>query len=241
MSPSPPRARRRVVAATVALVAAGVVLASARQTPRPAPDDPRLRPTSTVAARKGEPVPVTGRADSFDRPDDPHSLGAMTGGGPAWRAGAGTWGVMGGEALVSRPTRAPAVAVVDRGFTGGAVQVRASRVVAGSGLAFAYRGPGQYWAVVAVPAYATWNVVRVREGRQETVANTGLSPVADGTTVAVRTAGRAVDVVLDGRVATTLDDATFQDTPLAGMTAAGPEPSRARFDDFRVAPPGGPG
>jgi hypothetical protein len=92
--------------------------------------------------------------------------------------------------------------------------------------------------VVAVPAYATWAVVRVQGSQEEVVANTGLSPVADGTRVAVRLDGDDIDIVLDTQVVRTITEAVVGTATKVGITAQalpGIDAASARFDDFAVA------
>jgi hypothetical protein len=115
-----------------------------------------------------------------------------------------------------------------------ALQLRVAKVVEGAGLVFRYRDQRNFWAVVAVPDFATWALVKVTDGRQVAIANTGFSRLDDGTVLGVRSFGDTLDVVLGGRVARTVVDGSFRDGPMAGMIAAGPDAAGARFDDFRI-------
>jgi len=191
-------------------------------------------------AHSGEPVATPPIFDSFDRTDSPGSLGPPSSGGPEWRADAGTWGVQGGQAQLSAAVGGPNVAVINAGGPDGVAEVRVAKVTNGAGMVFRYRDSGDYWAVVAVPAYATWAVVKVAGGKAQTVANTGLSPTQDGTRVGMRGQGEAVDVTLDGVVAVTVADPTLKDGPLSGVTVQGADAQVARFDDFAAAPPSPP-
>lgn len=188
----------------------------------------------------GEVVQVLATVDPFERSNQAAGLGTIPD-GPAWFADTGTWGISDGQAYLSAPANGRNHAVVDLGQPEGSVQATLPRVVNGTGLVFRYRNPFDYWAVVAVPAYATWAVVRVQGGQEEVVANTGLSPIADGTTVAVRLDGDAIDIVLDTRVTRTITDAVVGRATKVGMTAQaipGIDAASARFDDFSVALPG---
>lgn len=208
--------------------------------PQPSPPPASADDTANVATFDDpEVVQVVGVLDSFARPDDDNALGVVPS-GPPWSNDTGGWGIAGEQAYVPSPAAGRSHAVVDRGQGNGAVQVELSRVVHGAGLLFRYQDPQNYWAVVVAPSYATWAVVKVVEGIEETVGNTGLSPIADGTTVGVRMTDSIVDIVLDERVATTIVDDTLRDAGKVGLTAhsmPGIDAAAARFDDFVVSMP----
>lgn len=185
----------------------------------------------------GEVIEVVGTLDSFERPNDAQSLGSIPN-GPMWFADAGIWGISNGQAYVSGPDDGRNHAVIDLGEQDGAVRAQLNRVVNGAGLVFRYQSPFDYWAVVAVPAYATWAIVQVVDGEELVVDNTGLSPIADGTAVAVRMEGDSIDIAFNGRVAATIGVADPSEATRAGLTAQaipGIDAAAARFDDFAVA------
>jgi hypothetical protein len=184
-------------------------------------------------AADARPRPV---ADSFARPDHRFGIGTAPG-GPRWRAEVGAWGVSGAAAYVSGPVDGRALAVADVGRGDGTVSAKVARVANGAGVVFRYRDRDDWWAVLAVPAYATWVVVRTVDGHSETVANTGVSPVGDGTVVSVRTAGETIEISFDRGVAKTLVDPALSDAGGVGITAEGAAAGRARFDDFSFSPP----
>jgi len=183
------------------------------------------------------PLAVGGGLDSFSRFDSPTSLGTMPG-GPSWRSAAGVWAVGYGQAYPARPIAERNLAVVPLGHGDGAVQVRLAHVVQGAGVVFRYRDPANYWYVAATPTYASWAVVKVVAGHEESVANTGFSPVGDGTTVAVRFEGATIKVALDGTVKAKVTDAALADAGGVGLAVRGPDAVKVRFDDFRAAVPG---
>ncbi|MCB1017663.1 MAG: hypothetical protein KDB10_21430 [Acidimicrobiales bacterium] len=183
-------------------------------------------------------VAVFGTIDQFDRPDSAGELGDFAPGRP-WSADAGTWGIEDGEAYLVESAEFRNHAVVGLGQGDGGAQVRLDQVVNGAGLVFRYVGPYNYWAVVAVPDVATWNVVKVVDGDQEVVGNTGQSPTADGTTVGVRMRGDTIDVIINGRVRKTIVDDFQAEAGKVGLTARGPDSGDARFDDFVAGLPNG--
>jgi hypothetical protein len=204
-------------------------------------DDGGPETAGTGGGQQGqqENVAVFGSTDSFDRAESADSLGNMPD-GRAWLVDAGTWGITSGQAQVSESHEYRNHAVVGIGQGDGAVQVRMTRVTPGSGLVFRYEGPYNYWALVAVPEVATWNIYKVVDGTREIVGNTGEAQTRDGTTIAVRTNGDTIELIVNGRVMKTIVDDFGQDNGRFGLTVAGGEQSTtARFDDFVVGLPDG--
>ncbi len=183
-------------------------------------------------------VGIFGTIDQFDRPNDPTSMGNFAPGRP-WSEDAGTWGIVDGEAYLARSGEFRNHSVIGLGQGDGGAQVRLDKVVNGAGLVFRYVGPYNYWAVVAVPDVATWNVIKVVDGTQEVVGNTGQSPTADGTTVAVRMEGDTIDVIINGRIRKTIVDDFQAEAGKVGVTARGADSGDARFDDFVAGLPNG--
>lgn len=179
----------------------------------------------------------SGSLDPFDRDDSTSALGSMPA-GPSWQAASGTWGIAGGEAFVSHPAPGdgPDLAVVRPPVADGTVQVRMARGARQAGLIFRYRNPSDYWALVAAPDYATWVVVRIAGGEQTVVANSGVASTGDGTTIGVRLRGGDVDVMIDGKVTTTVNTGAADGADMVGMVANGPDGAVARFDDFAITP-----
>lgn len=183
-------------------------------------------------------VGIFGSIDQFDRPDSTTELGDFAAGRP-WTATAGTWGISDNEAYLVESDEFRNHAVIGMGQGDGGAQVRLDKVVNGSGLVFRYLGPYNYWAVVAVPDVATWNVIKVVDGDQEVVGNTGQSPTGDGTTIAVRLRGDTIDVIVNGRIRKTVVDDFQAEAGKVGITARGADSGDARFDDFVAGLPGG--
>lgn len=183
-------------------------------------------------------VGIFGTIDQFDRPDSATSMGDFAPGRP-WSPDAGTWGIDGGEAYLVRSGEFRNHSVIGLGQGDGGAQVRLDKVVNGAGLVFRYVGPYNYWAVVAVPDVATWNIIKVTDGDQEVIGNTGQSPTSDGSTVGVRLRGDTIDVIVNGRIRKTIVDDFQVDAGKVGITARGPDSGDARFDDFVAGLPGG--
>jgi len=174
-------------------------------------------------------------ADAFTRADTRQTLGT-TDSGQAWQAVHGVWAIRDHAARLVRITGAKSsFAVVDTGSPDGTVTLTESTVAPGAGLVFRYRDPSNYWAVEAAPRYGTWAIRKVSGGRQIVGANTGLSGLANGTTVTVRFKGTAIDVFVNGVRRHTLVDSDFSDATMAGLEATGAGATDARWASFRTS------
>lgn len=168
-------------------------------------------------------------ADQFNRTD------STTLGRPRkarWATGAGEWGIRDGTAYVVSNAADPAIAVVQASGADGVVQVTMATAANGCGLVFRYRDPANYWALTAVPGYATWNLERVIDGKTVIVANTGLSATKSGTVVTVRMRGDLLELFVDGKLAKQVKDRAFQTADRVGLLGRGPGATQARWDGF---------
>lgn len=186
------------------------------------------------------PVAITGTVDPFTRADTPDGLGDLPNGVP-WELLAGGFAIKANEATLPTPADERSFAVVGLGYPDGQAQVQMPKIVDQAGLAFRVKGPFNYFAVVASPEVATWNVVKVVDGKPAQVGNTEQSPVADGTTVGVVLEGDQIQVVVNGKVAGTFNDPDLAGVGQVGLTAKGPGAALARWDDFVGGGPGGKG
>ncbi len=104
--------------------------------------------------------------DTFDRADDPASLGDA-GTGQAWEAVAGTWGTEGDRAVTAGGARdTPNLAVVPEGEGDGLTEVTMMVVEEGAGLVFRYLDPENYWSVTANPGVGSWTLEPGHRGRR---------------------------------------------------------------------------
>lgn len=188
----------------------------------------------------GEVVSISRTLDAFGRGDDATSLGTAPR-GAVWEAAAGTWGTLAGQAYLAEPIAGRNLASLRPDWEEAAgettLQVQVPVVSDGAGLVFRYRDVSNYWAFVAVPAYGTWAAIKVVDGQEQAVVNTGLSATVDGTTIGVRLEGDVIDLILGSRVAISLTDPELVDATGLGLTARN---SDARFDDLRAVQ-GAPG
>jgi hypothetical protein len=174
--------------------------------------------------------------DGFDRSDEGAALGVAPT-GQEWEVVSGAVELEAGVAsVVAGDDDDPrTLAVIPMGGTDGTVDATVASMASGWGLVFRYANPFDYWYVSAVPAFATYNIVRVADGRDEVVGRTGLAEVAPGTKVEVALDGPVIEVSVDGAlVYTTADDHAFGATR-AGLISLVAD-SRVAWDEFRARP-----
>lgn len=191
-----------------------------------APDDDAQTETATTP---GTPLQGGVVIDSFDASSD-RSL--ATGDIP-WATLSGIWGSTNGSARITQPAQAGAPnIVVTPGAANGSAHVTFTVVGNQAALVFRLVDVDNYWAVVAAPPFATWNVIRVVDGEAEQAANLGVSPVVEGTTVGVIVDDDDIIVTINGRIRLTLTDPTHADGAWYGLGGFGPGALEAQWDEF---------
>ena len=160
----------------------------------------RSRPATRTAPATGASSSLTPIViDTFDRADDPDSLGDAGEGG-TWDPVAGTWGIRDDAAVTSGGAgegpvprrRAPA-----DGRGDGLTEVTMTVVEDGAGLVFRYLDPQNYWSIVANPGVGTWTVNRTIDGDAE-LAGELPGPTNDNVTISVEQKGSNLRFLLDG-------------------------------------------
>ncbi|MEY2568966.1 MAG: hypothetical protein QOE35_3495 [Actinomycetota bacterium] len=175
------------------------------------------------------------RAATSDDFDDAPSGSPLHESNGHWYVAAGAWVTMGGSARVIGPGQGLALALVDQPTPNGFVEVRLGTVADNCGITFRYRDERNYWAFVGAPTYGTWNVERVVDGQTLFVANTGPTPIIDGTVITVRMIGNSLVFLVDHRVRARAQDDSFPSAGTVGLIGRGPLLSDARWDDFVVS------
>ena len=241
--------RRRVliIAAVAFVIIAAIAFALTRGGDDPAdetalPGDTR---TATGGAEGGGSITIAGTADTFNRDDTTDGLGALPSGAP-WVVQSGTWAIQANEAVVTQPDPQRRNTVyVATGYADPQAEVRLTTIANGAGMAFRYQGECNFWAVYAVPEYATWNVEkvidceRVGEGESPVYRTITGAPVGDGTKVGVVLNGDEVKIVLNGTIALTFEDPDLAGVGRLGLTTRGE--ADVAFDDFVAGGEGGQG
>ena len=173
--------------------------------------------------------------DTFDRANDPQSLGDAGDGG-TWDPVAGTWGIRDDAAVTAGGDgEGPFLAVVPGGGRGdGLTEVTMTVVEEGAGLVFRYLDPENYWSITANPGVGTWTVNRTIDGDTESAGELLSGPTADDTTVSVEQKGSNLRFMLDGTEYLALTDGALADQLQGGMIAAGTTAGEARWNRFLV-------
>jgi hypothetical protein len=171
--------------------------------------------------------------DTFDRADNPDSLGDAGEGG-TWEPVAGTWGTREDAAVTSGGSGdGPFLAVVPDGNGDGLTEVTMTVVEEGAGLVFRFLDAANYWSITANPGVGTWSVNRVIDGESELVGELA-GPTGDNTTLSVEQKGSALRFLLDGQEYLAVTDGALADQLQGGIIAAGTTNGEARWNRFLV-------
>lgn len=154
---------------------------------------------------------------------------------PPWLVVHGRWQAGNGHASFSSPASGIQLAVLESIPRVVAAQVRLPTVGSGAGLVFAYQGPGDYWAITAVPGYATWSVLKVLHGVSTGEGNLGLDSLAGGSILQVVMHGHSAALGLDGKVLRVVSNPSLSPGRV-GVTVAGSGVTQTSFGDFQVVP-----
>lgn len=115
----------------------------------------------------------------------------------------------------------------------GLAEVTLSLAAGGSGLAFRFEDPDDWWAVTVADNRLSWVVTQMIGGEAST-AGTFSGPVYDGVTVSVTQAGPTVRFLIDGVEYFRLLDPAPTTEVRSGLAATGPQAGAGRWDRFLV-------
>ena len=116
-----------------------------------------------------------------------------------WKAEGGAFARGKDATTATAPGPGPAFATIDPKDPPSAVTANFAHVGPGSGLVFNYVNPQNYWSVVAVYEYGTWNINKTVNGQTTFVANTGSNLSPTDTSIELRQANGDVTVSVDRR------------------------------------------
>lgn len=151
--------------------------------------------------------------------------------GPAWQVLAGTWRTADGRALGLVDNSELALAVLDVGSGPLRAQVALPDAAVGAGLAFDIVSLDDFQAWVAVPGYATVNLLRVSNGELEQVMNSGLTRVQPGVRLGIVLEPDRTLLLANGAVVATIEGE--REGEGVGLIVSSPS-SAAAFDDLAV-------
>ena len=171
--------------------------------------------------------------DTFDRADDPDSMGDAGEGG-TWEPVVGTWGIREDAAVTAGGEgNGPFLTVVPDGNGDGLTEVTMTVVEEGAGLVFRFLDADNHWSITANPGVGTWSVDRVIDGESELVGELA-GPTGDDTTLSVEQKGSSLRFLLDGEEYLALTDGALADQLQGGLIAAGSTNGEARWNRFLV-------
>jgi hypothetical protein len=117
-----------------------------------------------------------------------------------WAQVAGEWGTADGMVRVVEP--APLqdlnLLLTDVGWVDGRISTTYEDVLAGAGLVFRARSPGDLWVVLPAPAFATWSLEHVVDGEVVTSVPAGLQTVSSGSEVVLQLDGATASLQVAG-------------------------------------------
>ena len=166
--------------------------------------------------------------DSFDQPDGTLA-GTTTPEGFVWEVPDGQFTFDAGQVRASRDTAS--LAFLDTGVVPERIDVEFGGIENGSGVAFWYRDPSNYWAVVAAGDFGTWNLVRVTDGTSRFMDNTGVGLRPDSS-LEIRLEGPSIRVSVNGQERIALVDGTLQQAVGAGLLASEGETGQTAWLSF---------
>jgi hypothetical protein len=186
---------------------------------------------SDAAAQRSVGSPVL--QDRFAGPDSRSNLG------PRWQQIRGVWGVRNREAYLSQAEAPRSLAIVNTRRVGRSVSVSLPMLRNGMGVVFRYRDAENYWGIFASPRYGVWTVIKVLDGTEIRVGDTGNAPVVDMTRVNVQTHGAEFYVWFEHRYSVTspkrFTDADLRTAAGVGLLGPGESGNNGRFENFTVA------
>jgi hypothetical protein len=175
----------------------------------------------------------TNFVDNFDRAYSATSLG--TGPGRVqWHAVNGVWGIQDHTGVVSRPSPRWSIAVVDGRVADQRVSTTVANVVPGQGLAFRVEDENNFFALVALPKYATWNLYRVQHGQAASITNTGLSAAKGRVSIAIVVKGDTISLFIDGSLAARITTSALAGATQAGLVQFGTNGGFAQWTNFSI-------
>ena len=170
--------------------------------------------------------------DSFER-SSAGKLGAESSTGMVWLTLGDGFDVRDGLAIVNSNSQGEtAMALVDTKWADAEIAATAGTVVTGSGIVFRFRDLQNFWSLVAVPDFATWNMQLHLDGEIVGVWQSGLSSVEPGTELSVVTIGEEIHVYIDGEQRIIIVDPTFRTATAAGLIST--SGSGASFSAFEA-------
>jgi hypothetical protein len=155
--------------------------------------------------------------DSFEG-SNAGKLGDESRAGMVWLSLGDGFDVRDGLAIVNSSSQGETtMALVDTKWADAEIGATAGNVVTGSGIVFRFQDLQNFWSLVAVPDFATWNLQLYRDGEIAGVWKSGLSSVEPGTELSVVTIDDEIHVFIDREQRISIVDPTFRAATVAGL------------------------
>jgi hypothetical protein len=154
---------------------------------------------------------------------------------PTWSTPVGAFVVLDGTTAGGLGTSAstPSLGVVQPSGKLLAVSGRLDPAKSGLGFVFRYRDPRNYWSLLPMPGFATWNIYNTVNGHAIFKGNTGFSSFGDAR-VEIKLAGNKIDVRVAGGKKQTLTSPIFAEARGVGLIAFTGADSPGRCTEFDI-------
>lgn len=170
--------------------------------------------------------------DTFNRTDNPTSLGSADTGQP-WTVLAGTWGIIGNQAYESNGLDVLKFAVVDALTPNGIIDVEAV-FRTGSEIGIIFRSSDVNNFLLAYVTLTGLTLVKKVSGTTTSLGSYGFTPAnGQSFTIRVNANGSAIKVSLDTIERISVSESTSSTITKHGMYKFG-APTTNRFDNFRI-------
>jgi hypothetical protein len=156
--------------------------------------------------------------------------------GQEWEVPAGKWGKTDSHAFVADPNKeggGRTMALVELGSTNGSVSAKVAKMAPGWALVFRYKGQFNYWLVTASPKFATYNLVKVADGKATPMGKIQAKQ-DDGTVVGVQFQGPNITIVVNDKAVLTISDTPNGAGTKVGIAAADATAKDAQWSEFNA-------
>ncbi len=186
-----------------------------------------LAPTSTT-----EP-PLAPIADDFERLRSV-PLDGVSGNAIQWTRLGEAFVAVDGVATVTDGDGTNSIALIGIDTTDGRIDAEMAWAATGSGIVYRYQDDANYWSLISVPDFGTWNLTLTVNGEILRSWPTGISELGPGTQIAVDARGVESRVFVNGELKLTVLDETFSDATGVGIIAQ--SGTQAAVSNFSVTP-----
>lgn len=193
---------------------------------------PEKQAEVAIAATSVPPKPPV--VDDFERAR-PVTLDGISGDGLQWLRLGDAFTAVDGVATVDDGEEVTSIAILGNSASAdGRFESEMAWAPTGTGIVYRFVDVFNYWSLVSVPDFGTWNLILTVEGEAIRSWPTGLSSLEPGTRIAVDTEGADHRVFVNGELKLTVLDDTFSEATGAGIVSR--SGSQGALSNFMATP-----